>query len=44
MRERVPFEKVVYENLPQRYPNAVNALGVHMAFHFMGWLQQQGRA
>ena len=41
---RLGFEKVVYEILPQRYPDAVNALGVHMAFHFMGWLRQQGRA
>lgn len=41
---RAGFEKVVYEILPQRYPDAVNAIGVHMAFNFMGWLQDQGRA
>ncbi len=41
---RLGFEKVVYEILPQRYPDAVNALGVHMAFNFMGWLHDQGRA
>ena len=34
----------VYEILPQRYPDAVNTLGVHMARGFMGWLKDQGRA
>ena len=38
------FEKVVYEILPQRYPDAAGAIGVHMAFNFMGWLRDQGRA
>ena len=41
---RAGFEKVVYEILPQRYPDAVNSIGVHMAFNFMGWLRDQGRA
>ena len=41
---RLGFEKVVYEILPQRYPDTVNSIGVHMAFNFMGWLRDQGRA
>ncbi len=41
---RLGFEKVVYEILPLRYPDAVNALGVHMVRGFMFWLQSQGRA
>ncbi len=41
---RTGFEKVVFEILPQRYPDAVNSIGVHMAFNFFSWLQNQGRA